>query len=159
MLDEDGKKMYRLHLRKMDFVNHGFTEGVHWLSRVDRWHRRSRTFGSLPRKNEALTSTVEGRHRRGLQLDKEHQLLAKRAKKDFGVLLEERRNNKARRSGEHATGTSSSASVSQALKILFEENIGERPSSYSGNSAAKISQGAVESRGYTGRCSGGHQDK
>ena len=42
---EEGKKAYRLQLRKVDLMNHG---GLHWVPGLDHRQRSSRSFRSLP---------------------------------------------------------------------------------------------------------------
>ena len=45
---DEGKKVYRLRLRKVDFLESRVHGGVRWLSGINLWCRSSRPFGSLP---------------------------------------------------------------------------------------------------------------
>ena len=82
---DEGKNIYRLRLRKVDFLNHGFTEGALAV-------------------NKELENTDEGRLRRERQLKRENEALARHLEKEFGGDGEER-NRKVARKVEQATGS------------------------------------------------------
>ena len=102
---DEGKKVDRLRLRKVDFLNHGFTEGcVGRQALISGAEARGHSKACRERTNKALENTDEGRLRRERQHKRENEALAKHLEKEFGGNDEER-SRKVARQVEQATGS------------------------------------------------------
>ena len=104
---EEGEKMYRLWLRKMDLMNLCFMEGCSGCQALVSG-TEAHLEACRERKNNALESTDEGRVRRKRQLEKENEALPNTWRR--GSECRTRRGSARRRVwDEETTGTSSSA--------------------------------------------------
>ena len=85
-LGGESKRMYRLRLKKMDFLTHGFTEGcMGCQALIAGTTARGHTEACRERMNKALDETVVGRRRRERQIEKENELLARKLEEDCGA--------------------------------------------------------------------------
>ena len=138
---DEGKKVYRLRLRKVDFLNHGFTEGcVGCQASISGAEARGHSKACRERTNKALENTDEGRLRRERQHMRENEALAKHLEKEFGGNDEER-SRKVARQVEQATG-------SERPKRKFEDDVqdGSASSSWE-NVSTKSQKGLTLQRG------------
>ena len=138
---DEGKKVYRLRLRKVDFLNHGFTEGcVGCQALISGAEARGHSESCRERMNKALENTDEGRLRRERQHKRENEALAKHLEKEFGGNDEER-SRKVARQVEQATG-------SERRKRKFEDDVqdGSASSSWE-NVSTKSQRGLTLQRG------------
>ena len=105
--ESTSKRMYRLRLRKEDFVRHGFTEGcLGCQALIAGTGARGHSEQCRDRMNEALEETEEGRQRRERQGEKENEYLARELEK----FDEDQRAKKARLSKDVPSSTSASSS-------------------------------------------------
>ena len=94
---ENSTRLYRLRLRKADFLTHGFSEGCPGCQALiagtpARGHsERCRT-----RMCEAMKETDDGRERKERQLEKENEVIAGKLEEEYGEADAERRSKKAR---------------------------------------------------------------
>ena len=113
---DEGKKVYRLRLRKVDFLNHGFTERcVGCQALISGAEARGHSEACRERMNKALENTDEARLRRERQHKRENEALAKHLEKEFGGNDEER-SRKVARQVEQASG-------SERPKRKFEDDV------------------------------------
>ena len=110
VMTEEGCRMYRLRLKKQDFLTHGFTEGCPGCQAIIAGTTaRGHTEACRARMNIALATTDEGRQRRERQETKENEALAR--------MLEEkdvRSSKRARDSSDKALASEASAAGASA---------------------------------------------
>lgn len=142
-LGGESKRMYRLRLRKMDFLTHGFTEGcVGCQALIAGTTARGHTEACRERLNKALEETEDGRQRRERQFEKEDEFLARKLEEDCGASDAGQRAKKARmeQAGPGTSGASGSGGPGKR-KDQGEDR------DQSATSAAKVPRGAEETRG------------
>ena len=142
MFGDEGKKVYRLRLRKVDFLNHGFTEGCGCQALISGTEARGHSEACRERMNRALESTDEGRLPRERQLKRENEALTEHLEKEFGGDDEER-SRKVARKMEQATGSS------ERPKRKFEDDVQNASASSSWeNTSTKSQKGLTLQRGH-----------
>ena len=136
---DEGKKIYGLRLRKVDFLNHRLTEEcVGCQALISGAEARGHSEACRERTNKALENPDEGRRER--QHKRENEALAKHLEKEFGGNDEER-SRKVARQVEQATG-------SERPKRKFEDDVqdGYASSSWE-NVSTKSQKGLTLQRG------------
>jgi hypothetical protein len=145
----ESKRLYRLRLKKEDFMNLGFTEGCRGCQAlITGTAARGHSEACRDRIDKALEATDEGRKRKEMQFDKENELLAKKLEAERGVADEERRQKKAKleeeKKGEEQTSSSSSGSGMQDSDMKRKSE--DDPADWAGL-VTKVQRRAEERRG------------
>ena len=139
------KGMYRLRLRKRDFLKYGFTEGcVGCQAMIAGTNPRGHTEACRNRMNKALQETDEGRQRLERQSEKENEYLARKLEENCGGSDAGQAAKKARveLEGLGGSGASSSSSGGPGKR----KDMSEDPDQVS-LSAPKVPRAAEEERG------------
>jgi hypothetical protein len=80
---QDDRKLYRMRLKKEDFLEHGFTEGCHGCQAIIAGKTaRGHTEQCRSRVEAAVTTTERGKRRKEHQEEKENQEAARRMERD-----------------------------------------------------------------------------
>ena len=144
VLGGESKRMYRLRLRKMDFLKHGFTEGcVGCQSLIAGTTARGHTEACRERMNKALEETEEGRQRRERQYEKENEFLARKLEEDSGAGGGAEQLAKKARVEQAGAGTSSASGSGGSGKRKDQGEVQDQEDTL----AAKAQRGAEEMRG------------
>jgi hypothetical protein len=105
---DDDRKVYRMRLKREDFLEHGFTEGCPGCQAlIGGTAARGHSEACRTRMEAAVTSTERGKKRRELQEDRENQEAARRMERDDKV--------KRVREGEPTSSSASAAASSQSM--------------------------------------------
>ena len=109
-MTEDSCRVYRLRLKKQDFVAHGFTEGCPGCQAIIAGTTaKGHTEACRSRMESALKTTEDGRQRRERQELKENEAFARILQKE-----DERNAKKAKTADDNQTATSAAAPASRS---------------------------------------------
>ena len=116
---DDDRKVYRMRLKREDFLEHGFTEGCSGCQAlIGGTVARGHSEACRTRMEAAVTSTERGKRRREQQEDRMYQEAARRLERD---------NTKAKRAreGEPSSSSGPAAAESQSMHAEVDSSVGQ----------------------------------